>query len=66
MMRCWWQRRGKNAEDDRQIKYNMQGVWNGGQRNIDKSDDYEWNGKTEGDAAVYNIEQRAFGAGVSF
>src|SRR6184192_469847 len=33
----------------------MQGVWNGDQCEKDKSDDYEWNGKTEGDAAVYSV-----------
>ena len=44
----------------------MQGVWNGDQRKKDKSDDYELNCKTERDATVYNIEQRASGAGVSF
>ena len=32
----------------------------------DKSDDYEWNGKTEGDAAVYSVGRGAFGTGVSF
>ena len=42
----------------------MQGVWNLDQCEKDKSDDYEWNGKTEGDAAVCNVEQQgAFGAG---
>src|SRR3989442_628777 len=44
----------------------MQGVWNGDQREKDKSDDYEWNGKTEGGAAVYSVGRGAFGSGVSF
>ena len=30
-----------------------------------KSDDYEWNGKTEGDAAVCSVGRGAFGTGVS-
>jgi len=29
----------------------MQGVWKGDQCKKDKSDDFEWNGKTEGNAA---------------
>src|SRR2546425_6134451 len=33
----------------------MQGVWNGDQCEKYKSDDYEWNGKTEGDAAMYSV-----------
>ena len=44
----------------------MQGVWKRDQSKKDKSDDHEWNGKTEGDAAVYNAEQGAFGAADSF
>ena len=44
----------------------MQDVWNGDQCKKDKSDDYKWNSKTEGDAAVYNVEQGAFGAGNTF
>src|SRR3989442_12427411 len=35
----------------------MQGGWNGDHCEKDKSDDYEWNGKTEGDAAVYSVGQ---------
>ena len=31
----------------------MQDIWNGDQCKKDKSDDYEWKGKTEGDAAVF-------------
>ena len=40
----------------------MQGVWNEDQCKKDKSDDYEWNGKTGGNAAVYYVRQGAFGA----
>ena len=44
----------------------MQVVWNEDQYKKPKSDDYEWNGKTEGDAAVCNVGKRAFAAGDSF
>ena len=46
----------------------MQGVglWNRDQCQKDKSNDYDWNRKTEGDEAVYDVEQGAFGAGDTF
>ena len=42
------------------------GLWNGDQCKKEKNDDYKWNDKTEGDAAVYYVRQGAFEAGESF